>query len=95
MDQKKLEQVIKEYILRMIEVHKTHKGSTTDFLMDCPHCETARGMEFKEGAWTCLWTNCRYVLPVEVAPPGPEEFKQIMILKKRLNFLKRWNHLLN
>jgi len=94
MDQKKLEQVIEEYILRMVKNRKAGIGTTTDYLIDCPECGNMRSMQFKGGEWQCLWRDCPCILPSEIAPPSPQQFKEIMALKRDLDFLNKWGHLL-
>ncbi len=93
-DQEKLDKVVKEYIKRMIKIHKTGHGITTDYQIDCPQCDRARAMDFTNRDWHCLWVDCRYILPRESYPFGPNGIKEVFHLKNLLDFLNKWKHLL-
>ncbi len=93
-DQEKLDKVVKEYIERMIKIYKMGYGTSTDYQIDCPQCGRIRAMDFGGGDWLCLWRDCRYVLPRESYPLGPNGIREIIHFKKMLNFLDKWKHLL-
>ena len=86
----KIEKVVKEYLERMTQ--KKRVRTSTDYLIDCPQCDRMRAMECRGGIWQCLWRDCHYVLPSELSPPDQHELKQILQIKRQLDFLARWKH---
>lgn len=93
--EKLAEKVIEDYIKRMVKNCKTKKGVSTDKQIDCPKCGIRRGMEFRGLIWKCLVVQCKYKFPKKITPPSPDEIEEIMKLKGRINFIKKYERLLD
>lgn len=91
--QEKLDKAIREYLERMIKIHETKQGISTDDQIDCPQCGRLRAIVFRDGDWYCLWEGCKYNLPQESCPIGLNGFKEMIRLNNMMDFVNKWKHL--
>lgn len=86
---KRLNQTINEYMGRMMKIHEVGGGASMDYFMNCPECLHIKVIEYshKKGCWVCL--SCYYEIPDELAPPNPNEFRELMDFKRKLDLLKK------
>lgn len=85
--EKKIRKVVKEYMERTLKICRTLHGCTSDKNIDCPNCETYRGIvcERESTPWP-YWrrcSNCDFAFPQELTPPYPGELKELFELKKK------------
>jgi len=87
----KAQDAVNAYIRRMVRIQKQGRATSNDFLLECPKCDGQ--MEYR-GEWKCLTRKCGFVMPPGFSPPGPEKFKELMRLKKDIEWLKANKNLL-
>ncbi len=91
MDEK--EAKIKEAVNDYLDRTRGEGGKSSDSeLIDCPECGRFRAMEFKGVAanyylWKCLWKGCRYEIPEEFSPPGPDEVARLIRMKRNMKMV--------
>jgi len=83
---------VKEWVAKVLEhCHKTGLGQSHNDLprLVCPVPECHGRVEYENGEWLCVWHNCGFVIPEDLAPPSPAEMNIFCEERRRRRILQK------